>query len=153
MILTEEVILRQHQENRSLANILIIDDDADSVLLVQSVFAQLGCQTICSLNLSEAKKELLSQKADAIILDWFLDPRLNAGNIVDQCTRTLGKFEGARKPPKVVTCSSLEESEIILPESPFFEYLGHWQKPMTRSCILTKALNLLEILDRQKGEP
>ncbi|MGE0764734.1 MAG: response regulator [Bdellovibrionales bacterium] len=134
--------------NRS-ANVLIIDDDVDSALLVESVFAHLGCQTTCSLSSDEARRRLNSLKADFIILDWCLDHQIEASQIISQCTQTFGKFDkkighGPRRKPKIITYSSLNEKEIEPLQSPYFQHIDHWQKPISHRELLSRVLHLLQ---------
>lgn len=134
-------------------NILIIDDDVDTALQVQSIFAHLGCETICTLDWNEARKKICSLKPDIIILDWMLDNHIDGGDIVRQCNRTFEKFAGERRtralhPSKIITYSSLLESEIDLPSTPYFDHLDHWQKPIQQRDLLLRALRLLKSLGR-----
>ena len=130
---------------RPQLNVLIVDDDADSALLIESVFAHLGCQTECTLNPAEAKKRICSQKADVIILDWVLDECTDAKKITDHCQQIFDKFGSQRagRKPVIVTYSGLRESEIDLLKSPYFDHLEHWQKPISHQELLRRSLVLL----------
>jgi CheY-like chemotaxis protein len=143
-----EKMSKKIREQIQPAQILIVDDDADSALLFESIFAQLGCPTICSLTSLDAKKEICSLKADVIILDWLLDSGTDARSITEQCVHALEKLgvrlDGRRK-AKIITCSSFSANEIDqLIQSPYFEHLDHWQKPITHSDLLKRSLNLLD---------
>ncbi len=130
--------------NRS-GKILIVDDDIDAALLVQSIFTNLGCTTICSLTSAEAKKSIFSLNADIIILDWMLDHNIEASSLINQCSSTFKKFDHgqSRWKPKIVTYSSLDVSQISVLENPFFEHLDHWQKPLKHYDLLSRILSLL----------
>jgi len=126
-----------------------VDDDIDSALLVESVFAHLGCRTACSLTSVEARKKICSWKADVIILDWVLGPT-DAKGVVNQCIKVIDKFgvNGVRgHKPKIITYSSLALSEIDALENPYFEHLDHWKKPISQRELLTRSLALLERIE------
>lgn len=138
------------------ANILIVDDDMDAALQVESVFSQLGCQTVITPGVAEAKRRICSLKADVIILDWFLDPFVDGGQMVTQCARSLERFHDLLKfetsrIPKIITYSGASESLIKLPESPFFQYLDHWKKPISQRELVMRALSLLHDINRKEG--
>ena len=130
-------------------NVLIVDDDIDSAMLIDSIFAHLGCATIYSQSPGEAKKKICSHKADIIILDWVLDQHTNGGGVVAECEKIFSRFKGdpaeaQRSRPKIITYSSLEPSEIEMHSSPYFIYLGHWKKPIAQRDLLEKALMVLK---------
>ncbi len=141
-------LLRPERSTRRAANVLIVDDDVDSALLVKSIFNHLGCETVCTLDSIEARKRILSMKADIIILDWVLDRATDAKSMLKLCSRSLQKFGGGRKGhrPKIVTYSSLEASEIEALQSDFFDHLEHWKKPIGQRELLSRSLALLEKL-------
>jgi CheY-like chemotaxis protein len=121
-----------------------VDDDVDSVLLVGNIFSHLGCETVYSLNAIEARKQICAGQSDIIILDWCLDRQIEAASVIDQCSRIFAKYGETGHRPRVVTYSSLMASEIELTANPYFEYFGHWQKPIGRDELLVQALSLLE---------
>lgn len=125
------------------ANILVVDDDVDSALLVGQIFSHLGCQTTCSLNSLEAHKQICAGKADIIVLDWCLDHHIEANRVLGQCIRTFEKFGGRGHKSNLITYSSLLPSEIEVQKSPYFDYLDHWQKPISRHELLLRVLALL----------
>lgn len=129
---------------RRAPRVLIVDDDVDSVLFVGSIFSHLGCETAFSLNAVEARKRICAGQSDIIILDWCLDRQIEAASVLDQCSRIFAKYGETGRKPRVVTYSSLNASEIELAASPYFEYFGHWQKPIGRNELLMQALSLVE---------
>ncbi|MGE3683914.1 MAG: response regulator [Bdellovibrionales bacterium] len=142
----------ERRQQRPL-NILIVDDDIDSALQVRSIFSRLGCEVTCSLSWIEAKKKMCASKIDLIILDWILDRHIDAGEVVNQCARTFSKRGrvGSRRKglrPKVITYSSLEQSEIKWLENAHFEHLAHWHKPITQRELLVRVLEALGALGR-----
>jgi CheY-like chemotaxis protein len=132
-----------------MPEILIVDDDVDSALLVDMVFRHLGCQTTCSLNFHEARKKICSLKADIIILDWCLDHEVDAGRILRQCAQSISRFNPNtgtehRSRPKIITYSSLHESEIEALDKRYFDHLDHWRKPIGHKEMLNRVLGVLK---------
>lgn len=136
---------------RQIPNVLIVDDDVDAALMIESIFREFGCTISFARNPFEAQKKMSSGKADIIVLDWLLDSRTFADKVVAQAVRRLVKFN----PPdhlaqihkcKIVTYSSLDSSDVVLPESPFYIHLDHWKKPLGRTELARKAASLLSVM-------
>lgn len=144
---------QERVQNHHHPQVLIIDDDIDSALKVESIFLHLGCQTTCALNWNEARKKLCATKPDIIILDWLLDHDMNAAQVIRLCSKTFAKFNNkssnrTESRPQVITYSSLTDAEIDVPETPYFNHLAHWQKPIQQRELLVRALSLLNHLHR-----
>lgn len=136
---------------RYVPNILIVDDDVDSAVAVESIFRQFGCNVVFALDPLEAGRKMSKRKSDIIILDWMLDPIVSADEVVAEAIRHIRKFDsytdqGNAIRPKIITYSSLDGLEINLPESPFYHHLDHWQKPLRPSELAQKTVNLLNSL-------
>jgi CheY-like chemotaxis protein len=145
----EHVHARAERSPQRPANVLIVDDDVDSAVQVGTVFNHLGCQTTVTPGWVEAKKRIVSLKADLIVLDWILDRDIDGGMIVRECARMLSKVRSATnghewRKPRIITYSSLPERAIHIPSNPFFEHIAHWKKPLTQRSLLTEALTLLD---------
>ena len=130
------------------ANILIVDDDVDSAILLESIFRQYGCDTAYALNSAEAKKRICSGKADIIILDWMLGEKILADQVILQSIQTIEKFANLKNQlknhkMKIISYSSLSETELKLPESIYFQHVDHWQKPIERSLLVHKTICLM----------
>jgi CheY-like chemotaxis protein len=133
--------------------VLIIDDDIDSALKIETVFLHLGCQTTCALNWNEARQKMCATKPDIIIMDWLLDHHVDAAQVIKHCSKTFAKFSGHSKyrtehRPQIVTFSSLKDTEIHVPKTPYFDHFAHWQKPIQQREILVRALGLLNQIHR-----
>lgn len=130
-----------------IANILIVDDDVDAAMAVQKTFGQMGCNIEFALDASEARRKIISGKADIIILDWMLDHRISADEIIAGAVERMRRFGGGRNGHshriKVVTYSRRPDTEVSLPESIFFEHVGHWQKPIRYPELIRKTLTLM----------
>jgi CheY-like chemotaxis protein len=149
-----KIDLRNNQIKATRApHVLIIDDDVDSALAAEAVFAQLGCPTVCSLSYSDGKKEICALNADIIVLDWSLDHEMDARKVVQQCSQIFAKFyKPGELPlghkPKIITYSTLSSSEIKQLDNSFFEHIDHWQKPISQRELLTRSLSLLNQMHR-----
>lgn len=142
-------ILYPEMQHRKVINVLIVDDDVDSALAIDTIFKRFGCNTTFAFDCNEARKKISSGKADVIVLDWLLDHEIKADQIVRQSVRFIEKFDGLkrrlhRKPPKVITYSSLKNSNISFPKNDYFVHHDHWQKPIMYSDVTKKTFNLIE---------
>lgn len=128
---------------------LIIDDDVDTALAVESIFKQLGCQTEVITQPDDLPRKISSTRADYIILDWRLGDQLLASQVVERATRFIDVFSDLRQMfvharPKVITYSALPYSEISFPKTEYFDHLDHWQKPISFSELALRFSELLE---------
>ncbi len=138
---------RGFRETKKSPRILIVDDDTDSALLVESVFAHLGCPTLCAHTAIDAEKDICTLKADLIILDWRIDDQTDARSITEHCEKILAKYgahRNGRKKMQIVTYSSLGAEEISYLRSEHFEHVDHWQKPIDPADLLKRSLGVLE---------
>jgi hypothetical protein len=80
-------------------------------------------------------------------LDWMLDHRISADEVVAGAIRRMRKFGSGRNGHshrvKIVTYSGRSDAEISLPQSPYFEHIGHWQKPLRYVDLIRKTLKLM----------
>ena len=141
----------QPQHDRSIPNVLIVDDDVEWAVVVESIFRQLGCNTEIALEIHEAKRKIAAGKSDIIILDWMLDYHVSAGQVLSAVNRTLDKFPANRDngylhKPKIITFSSKSDSEIEMPTSPYYVHLDHWQKPLKYPELTKKTVQLMNHL-------
>lgn len=138
-------LLDKHPQR--IANILIVDDDVDAMLAVQKTFGQMGCNIDFAFEAEEARYKISSGKADIIILDWMLNGNTSADQVMEGAIRRLKKFGrpdgGSSSKIKIITYSGKDSSDIHLPESPFFEHLDHWHKPILYPELIRKTLALM----------
>ena len=126
------------------AKVLMIDDDMESILAIETIFRQFGCYITYATEEKEASKYISSGKADIIILDWML----NKGTLIYKSLRTIKKFKSLRHKflfnrPLIITYSTLNRDRLCLPETNFFTHIDHWKKPLSYKEILTKTSALL----------
>jgi len=132
------------QEVEKDISVLIVDDDVDSAILVESIFKNLGCRTQIALDANEAQHKICSMKTDLVILDYQLDHGLDAGDVVFRFLRTLQRFGANPTKTSVVTFSGLDQKNIYLPTSNLYQYRGHWKKPLSRNELVMMGLRLLK---------
>jgi len=109
-------------------NVLIIDDDIESAILMDSMFRQFGCTTTCTLEFNDAPKRISSGKADIIILDWMLGERMMADKVLLESIHIIDKFKSLRSQfcqhkTKIISYSSLREEQLSIPESKYLNTL------------------------------
>jgi len=132
------------------AKVLIVDDDPEAANLVQHIFQKAGYSTMVTGNVKDAKKRMLFEDIDIIILDWNLGVNESGGQVLSETARQMrnrsmfGK-EFQTKPPRIVTYSSMDLSEIDVPQSEFYIHIDHWNKTsMSYSEMGTRTAELME---------
>jgi CheY-like chemotaxis protein len=131
--------------------IMIVDDNIDSAVLVDTMFRHLKCQTHSVLSWKQAKNEIFAINPDLIILDWLLDRDVTAADFIKNCTQTLDRFPPRSRRfwnprTKIITHSSLKENQITPLQNIYFEHLDHWTKSENYHELLKRALDALEII-------
>jgi hypothetical protein len=129
---------------------LIVDDDVDLALSMQSALSQMGFRTEVAFGYEDLHRKIVSCDADFIFLDWKLNGGVNAGQVVEKAIRLIETFGDLREKfnlqrPRIVTYSALERAEIALPAagSRYFTHFDHWQKPLQFHEVVERASNLL----------
>ena len=130
--------------------VLIVDDDVDMALAMQSALAQLGCQTEVHTCHEGLHRKLASSQADYIFLDWKLNDQVTADQVVERAVRFIDTFSDLREKfahhrPSIVTHSVLDRGQVTLPKAgiPYFSHLDHWQKPMPFHEVVKRASELI----------
>lgn len=132
-----------------LLTALVVDDDVDTAVAVESVFRQLGCQTDMVTNPDTLHQKIASHQTDFIILDWQLSEKLHANQVVARAARLIDTFSDLRhgfsiSRPKVITYSVLDPSEIQFPSTGYFEHIDHWQKPISYAELTTRISEIVD---------
>lgn len=129
--------------------VLIVDDDVDVALAMQTAFGQLGCETEVATSHEGLHRKLLQSPADYIFLDWRLNGEVTADQVVEKAIRYIDTFSDLREKftghrPRVVTHSVLDREQVTLPSAgtPYFDHLDHWQKPMPFHEVVKRASQL-----------
>lgn len=130
--------------------VLIVDDDVDLVASMQVALNQLGCQIDVATKHEGLHQKIIAGKPDYILLDWKLGNQITADMVVERSMRLINTFSDIREKfrahkPRVVTYSALKQEQIILPEAcdEFFQYMGHWRKPMPLSELIKRTSELI----------
>lgn len=130
-------------------SVLIIDDEVDSILPVASLFQKLGCNIICITDFDEAVKSISGFEADIIVLDWMLDERNGGEVLLDSIKKMkmkkLKSKEEKETPPelKCIIYSGKKKEEIKLPKTNLFNYVEHWEKPLSYDQLLSNMKIIL----------
>lgn len=132
--------------------VLIIDDDVDLALAMQTAFGQLGCEAVIETRHEGLHRKIISSNADLIFMDWKLNNHVTAGEVMERASRVITAFSDLRQKfsehkPKVVTYSVLGRDEIHLPAEGenFFDHTDHWQKPMPFAEVISRGSSLLNV--------
>jgi CheY-like chemotaxis protein len=130
--------------------VLIVDDDVDLALAMQTALTDLGYHVEVANTHENLHHTIAKGGADYIFLDWKLGNNVTAGQVMEKTNLLINEFEDLRhkfelQPPRIVTYSSLDCSETLLPASGkrFFKHVDHWQKPMPFREAIERASGLL----------
>jgi len=135
-------------QNLKKKSILIIDDDHDSVRLLEQGLKSLGCKVHYVSDGLKASKELAETYFDLIVLDWMM-PGLNGGETLEKAENLIASdgLIGERKLQReipVVICSAKNLEHLgNLPDSEYFNYIDFWQKPVSYKNIVANATQIL----------
>ncbi|HEY8271531.1 MAG TPA: response regulator [Pseudobdellovibrionaceae bacterium] len=131
-------------------NILIVDDDVDLALAMQTALTDLGYHVDVANRYENLHHTIAEGNADYIFLDWKLNNNVTAGQVMEKTNLLIDTFSDLRhkfelQPPRVVTYSSLDCTETLLPASGkrYFKHVDHWQKPMPFREAIARASGLL----------
>lgn len=132
----------------SSKSILIIDDDHDSVRILEMALQKLGCYAHFVSDGKKAAAEISKSNFDLIILDWFM-PSVNGGD-------TLAKAESLIASSKLVQGRGLEKSIPVIiysahevgsfdkfPECEFFTFVDIWKKQFNFNQLSTRLAQIL----------
>jgi CheY-like chemotaxis protein len=115
--------------------VMIVDDDVDMAQSMETIFRQLGCETLVVTDPTAMSRAISFEEADFIILDWKLANHLQGSDVLRSADRLISSFGDLRsrfgyRQPKIITHSVLRQGEIAVPPSVYFRHLDHWQKPL-----------------------
>ena len=109
--------------------VLVVDDDAISVRLLEACFREFGCKMTAAETGERALEWIQRKTFDLLIMDWKM-PRLNGQQTVEALDRVVGRQfskQSSRKIP-VVTYSICERGRILFPVTKSLFQLGHLSK-------------------------
>ncbi len=127
--------------------VLIVDDDVDSIKLLESSFVNEGCCVDYAKNGWEAMGRIVSQKYDLVIFDWNMpiidgyESLCAIGNAVSLSPKI--KSHWARSPMKIVTYSIQDLRKADMPLSSHFDFLANWSKNQEFKHLKAKVSQIL----------
>jgi CheY-like chemotaxis protein len=130
--------------------VLIVDDDVDLALAMQTALTELGYQVEVANRYENLHHKIAEGNADIIFLDWKLNNDVTAGQVMEKTNMLIDTFSDLRhkfeiQQPRIVTYSSLDCTQTLLPPSGqrYFRHVDHWQKPMPFRETIERASGLL----------
>lgn len=140
-----------HDEILQASKILLIDDEADNVQLLENILKHWGYTNLTSTTDSRDVLELFrSQRPDLIFLDWMM-PHLDGGDIIEQLLPEIGN---TYVPIVVLTADNSPQTKRKALGAGARDFLT---KPYDPFEVLLRLQNLLETrclyleLQNQKG--
>ena len=135
-------------QNFQKKSILIVDDDRDSVLLLEQGLKKMGCKVKFVSDSKQASAALANEYFDLIILDWMM-PDMNGGETLAHADKLIASdsLVNRRKLQKeipVVICSANKVEQLEnLPDSEYFNYVDFWQKPVSLKNVVEHTTKIL----------
>ncbi|MBK9294742.1 MAG: response regulator [Oligoflexia bacterium] len=130
--------------------VLLADDDPESVELLQNVLTSFGFNVTLAFDGKKAMEALTKRYYDIVFLDENM-PSLKGTEVLEQIERIkerhLSKNEDWRTLP-VIFYSSAYLDNINLPQEEGFKFVGFWHKPLSIADLVTltrRAVNDLKI--------
>jgi CheY-like chemotaxis protein len=126
--------------------ILLIDDDQDFVLTTALAFEKAGMHTDVAVRHQQLHQKIINADFDYLIFDWNLNDAVTADLVLEKTIRLIDTFSDLREKftehkPRIVTYSATDAQDIHMPPtgSEYFDYIGHWRKPMPFAEIISRA--------------
>lgn len=136
------------RQNFKKKSVLIVDDDRDSVELLEAALKRMGCKVRFVCDARQASAALANEYFDLIILDWMM-PDMDGGETLAHADRLIAADSLLRKRKldheiPVVICSANKIEELKnLPDSEYFSYVDFWQKPVNLNTVMTDTAKIL----------
>ncbi len=114
--------------------VLIVDDDYDSIRLLQRTLSEFGCYVQIAMDGFNAVDLLMDHNFDIVFLDWKM-PGIEGGETIERAEKNISTGPSAdplwiNKRLPVITYSSSDSSDLELPKTRHFAFIDHWMKPM-----------------------
>jgi CheY-like chemotaxis protein len=126
--------------------VLLVDDDEDFVMGTITAFEKVGLHTNVAVGHEELARKIVNSEYDYLLLDWTLNDAVTVDAVLEIAIRLIKndpklREKFAHHKPKLIIYSALEAEKIHLPTAggDYFEYLGHWQKPMSLAEVMAQA--------------
>lgn len=140
---TEVSNIKNRERFKFGKSVLIIDDDLDSVRILEFALKRTGCFVHFLTDGTKAATEIAKTNFDLIFLDWFM-PSINGGETLAQAENLIASSallqnRGLeRKIPVIIYSGHDVDSFEHFPECDFFTFVDIWKK----------QFNLTQISDR-----
>ncbi len=140
---------------RRKPNILIVDDDQDSIVPLSNMLKEMGCTTAAVSNGFEAIHRVTThpEDYDLVVLDLSMpdidgqQTVLGMDKVVSNSSELKSKWKIGGMP--LVTYSARKKEEFELPETQYFNYVDHWCKVYPSKDIQGKAETVVKKLSNQ----
>ncbi len=143
---TEAEFMHPPFGNANNPRILLIDDDQDFALTTALAFEKAGLHTDVAVRHQELHRKIVNADFDYIVFDWNLNDAITADLVIDRAIRLINAFSDLREKfyehkPRIVTFSAMDAQDIHMPTAgnEYFDYLGHWRKPMPFNEVVSRA--------------
>lgn len=155
-------ILHQYLENarkkpRTQAardmRVLLVDDDVESIIPMHLTLAGLGCEITIAFNGQSAIDHLIRKPFDLVILDWLM-PDLSGADVLKMSQNIIAKDKTITKNWKMptlpfVTYSGVSFKEVEIPNCSNFDFVGHWQKPISLNKLSFLTTEIVSWLNKR----
>lgn len=132
----------ENKKLRSSINVLLVDDQAESLVPLNFILQNLGIYPQLAFDGFAAKRLLMGAEFDFVVLDWNM-PEINGGQCLDFTDTALYLLGSHRRAVPFVTYSATPLTSLNIPETVFFKHVGHWAKPFT---VLNLTKQILETI-------
>ena len=132
-------------------SVLIIDDDHDSVQVLELALKRAGCFAHFVSDGAKAAAEIAKSNFDLIILDWFM-PTINGGDTLAQAEHLISASHLVRNRgldqhiPVIIYSGHEVDSFNKFPECEFFTFVDIWKKQFNYSQLSSRLSQVLNNL-------
>ena len=127
------------EKEQSRKKILIVEDDADTLLLIQHFLKDSGHELLLSRRGDEAFEMTLTHRPDLALIDGLI-PGIHGFQLCEQ----IKDAPGLLKKPKIILMSSVYKSKKYHFEVMEYKADAFMVKPFTKADLLTKIDALLK---------
>lgn len=134
--------------------ILIVDDDIETVAPLNIIFHELGCNTNLAFDGVEAAIQASRCLYDLIVLDWRM-PGFSGGESIQRAQQRIlenmkmdHRFD--RKKIPVITYTAQYLDDIKIPQCSSFYFIDHWKKPIRFGDLSLKAAQVVTNIKNKK---
>lgn len=131
------------------SRILIVDDLASDLFLINSIFEYLNCKIDHAKDGKEAIYKLIRNDYELLVLDWNM-PLKNGNEVMLHIDKRM-KIKNVNFSLPLIIYTSTPDYDLDIPNTDYFNILDIWKKPLDLSSLLSKAsYSLLKALEMQR---